>query len=137
MEPPVFILSAACFVVLSSIAMAAVATETDFIVSGIDQAALGPVERPALVSWVKDERVTAAPWTFAARNGSRQKAPDLPGLQITRGASKQILSSSQLAVPMASIRPDPLQSFIGGKALSAGWFSACFPSRFQPEGFAV
>jgi hypothetical protein len=69
-------------VVLDNIAMAAIAIETGFIVWGIDQTAYGPVELPTLVSWVKDERVTADTWIFAAKNSSWQKAADLPELQM-------------------------------------------------------
>jgi hypothetical protein len=62
--------------------MAATATETDFIVWGIDRTAYGPVELPTLVSWVKDERVTADTWVYDAKNRSWQKAVDLPELQM-------------------------------------------------------
>jgi len=62
--------------------MAATAIEIGFIVWGIDQTAYGPVELPTLVSWVKDERVTADTWIFAVRNGSWQKAADVPELQM-------------------------------------------------------
>lgn len=57
-------------------------SDTDFIVWGIDQTAYGPVELPTLVSWIKDERVTADTWVFAARTGSWQKAPEIPELQM-------------------------------------------------------
>ena len=62
--------------------MAAIATETGFVVWGIDHTAYGPVELPTLVSWVKDERVTAETWVYAARNGSWQKAAEVPELQM-------------------------------------------------------
>jgi hypothetical protein len=62
--------------------MAAIATETGFIVWGIDQTAYGPVELPTLVSWVKDERVTADTWIYAASNSSWQKAGEVPELQM-------------------------------------------------------
>ncbi len=62
--------------------MAAVSTETGYIVWGIDQTPYGPVELPALVTWVKDERVTADTWIYSARNASWQKAVDLPELQM-------------------------------------------------------
>jgi hypothetical protein len=62
--------------------MAAVATDTGYIVWGIDQTAYGPVELPTLVSWVKDERVTADTWLYAAKNASWQKAADVPELQM-------------------------------------------------------
>jgi hypothetical protein len=57
-------------------------SDTDFIVWGIDQTAYGPVELPTLVSWVKDERVTAETWIFAARTATWQKAPQVPELQM-------------------------------------------------------
>jgi hypothetical protein len=62
--------------------MAAISTDSGFIVWGIDQTAYGPVELPALVSWVKDERVTADTWIYAAQNSSWQKAADVPELQM-------------------------------------------------------
>src|SRR5450759_3545112 len=62
--------------------MAAIATETGFVVWGIDQTAYGPVELPGLVAWVKDERVKADTWIYAAKNGSWQKAADVPELQM-------------------------------------------------------
>jgi len=62
--------------------MAAVSTDTGFIVWGIDQAAYGPVELPTLVNWVKDERVTADTWIYAAQNASWQKAAEVPELQM-------------------------------------------------------
>jgi CRP/FNR family transcriptional regulator, cyclic AMP receptor protein len=62
--------------------MAATVTDTGFFVWGIDQTAYGPVELPTLVSWVKDERVTADTWIFTARNCSWQTAADVPELQM-------------------------------------------------------
>src|SRR5215468_7754040 len=58
------------------------AVSTDFIVWGIDQTAYGPVELPALVSWVRDERVTADTWVFVGKNNSWQKAAQIPELQM-------------------------------------------------------
>src|SRR6185436_11381731 len=42
----------------------------------------GPVELPTLVSWVKDDRVTADTWLFVAKNSSWQRAGDVPELQM-------------------------------------------------------
>ena len=61
--------------------MASVSPEAAFIVWGIDQTPYGPVELPTLVSWVRDERVTADTWIFAASKRSWQKAVDLPELK--------------------------------------------------------
>jgi hypothetical protein len=62
--------------------MASIANDSDFIVWGIDQTAYGPVELPMLISWVKDERVTADTWLFVAKNASWQKASQVPELQM-------------------------------------------------------
>jgi hypothetical protein len=62
--------------------MAAVSTEADFIVWGLDQSAYGPVELPTLVAWVKDERVTADTWIYAAKTSAWQKAAEVPELQM-------------------------------------------------------
>jgi len=61
--------------------MASASPEAAFIVWGIDQTPYGPVELPTLVSWVRDERVTADTWIFAASKRSWQKAVDLPELK--------------------------------------------------------
>jgi hypothetical protein len=66
-----------------STAMAGLATNAAlFTVWGLDQTAYGPVELPTLVSWVKDERVTAETWIFIGKNDSWLKAADVPELQI-------------------------------------------------------
>ncbi len=62
--------------------MASVAATTDFIVWGIDQTAYGPVELPTLVSWVKDERVTADTWIYVGKTNSWHKAPEVTELQM-------------------------------------------------------
>src|SRR5262249_41395746 len=54
----------------------------DYIVWGIDQTAYGPVELPMLVSWVKDERVTADTWLFVEKSGAWQKASQVPELKM-------------------------------------------------------
>ena len=62
--------------------MASSLTGADFIVWGVDQTPYGPVELPTLVSWVKDQRVTADTWIFVGKNGAWQKAAELPELHI-------------------------------------------------------
>jgi hypothetical protein len=58
------------------------AIDTGFTVWGIDQTAYGPVELPTLVSWVKDERVTADTWVFIGKTGVWQKAGEVAELQM-------------------------------------------------------
>lgn len=62
--------------------MASVATSTDFIVWGIDQTPYGPIELPTLVSWIKDDRVTADTWVYAGKTSAWQKAAQIPELQM-------------------------------------------------------
>lgn len=61
---------------------AVAATSTDFIVWGIDHAPYGPIELPILVSWIKDERVTADTWVFVGQTGAWQRAAEVPELQM-------------------------------------------------------
>ena len=86
--------------------MTAIATETGFIVWGIDQTAYGPVELPTLVAWVKDERVTADTWIYAAKNGAWQKAAQVPELQMffRRSEARRHGGVAGMTAPRASIR---------------------------------
>src|SRR5262249_40457335 len=62
--------------------MASSSPNPDFIVWGIDQTPYGPVELPTLVSWVKDERVTAETWLFVSKDKAWQRANQVPELQM-------------------------------------------------------
>jgi hypothetical protein len=83
--------------------MASVATDAGFTVWGIDQTPYGPVELPTLVSWVKDERVTADTWLFVAKTGAWQKAADVEELQIFFRKKREA----------AAIAADPLEAVTG------------------------
>src|SRR5438034_10293385 len=62
--------------------MAASTTDADYFVWGIDRTAYGPVELPTLVSWVKDERVTAETWIFVGKDSTWQRAAEITELQM-------------------------------------------------------
>jgi hypothetical protein len=62
--------------------MAESANNNDFIVWGFDQTPYGPVEVPALVSWVKDERVTAESWIFVRKTSVWRRAAEVAELQM-------------------------------------------------------
>jgi hypothetical protein len=79
--PFCFIFAEPC-VMLPANKMASALTEPRFTVWGIDQAPYGPIELPTLVSWVKDERVTADTWIFVGQDGSWRRAADLAELQF-------------------------------------------------------
>lgn len=60
--------------------MASSSKDAAFIVWGIDQIPYGPVELAALIAWVRDERITADTWIFAAKERVWQRAAALPEL---------------------------------------------------------
>lgn len=60
-------------------------TENLFHIWGIDNAPYGPIELPTLVHWIKDERVLAETWIYAARNATWQRASELPELRMFFG----------------------------------------------------
>src|SRR5512144_2243554 len=79
--------------------MVAGSMNTGFVVWGADQTAYGPVELPTLVSWVKDERVTAETWIYAAKNSSWQKAADVPELQMFFQSRKGGADTAVMSTP--------------------------------------
>lgn len=53
-----------------------------YYVWGLDSIAYGPVELPALVSWIKDGRVLPDTWVFAGAASVWTKAGELPELKV-------------------------------------------------------
>lgn len=53
-----------------------------FYIWGLDQSAYGPVELPALVSWIKDERVFADTWIFVEQEAAWRRASELAELRM-------------------------------------------------------
>jgi CRP/FNR family cyclic AMP-dependent transcriptional regulator len=62
--------------------MASIAIEDGLIVWGLDNTPYGPVELPTVVSWIKDERVTAETWLFIGKTKTWQKASEVAELQM-------------------------------------------------------
>src|SRR5437867_5754146 len=84
--------------------------DADFIVWGIDRTAYGPVELPTLVSWVKDERVTADTWVFACQNGAWRHAGDVPELQMFfRAKPGGAVEDPSAVEPLAGLDPRSLR----------------------------
>ena len=86
--------------------MASGATGVGFIVWGFDQTPYGPVELPTLVSWIKDERVTADTWLFVANTGLWQRAAEVPELQMFFRARSRPAAA---ALPAQNIDPRSLR----------------------------
>jgi CRP/FNR family cyclic AMP-dependent transcriptional regulator len=55
---------------------------TGFKIWAVDNVVYGPVELPILVSWVKEERVTADTWIYSEVADAWRKACDTPELQM-------------------------------------------------------
>ena len=55
---------------------------TGFKIWAVDNVVYGPVELPTLVSWVKEDRVTADTWIYGEVADTWKKACDVPELQM-------------------------------------------------------
>ena len=94
--------------------MASPAIEDGLIVWGLDNTPYGPVELPTLVSWIKDERVTAETWLFVGKSKTWQKASEVPELQMFFRKAQGPLS----AQPKKAVDPRILRrvKILGGLA---------------------
>src|SRR6266404_4312222 len=61
--------------------MASASADASFIVWGTNRIASAPLDLPALISWVRDERVTPGTWIFVNQMGAWQRALDVAELQ--------------------------------------------------------
>lgn len=61
---------------------------TGFKIWAVDNVVYGPVELPLLVSWVKEDRVTADTWIYAEAADAWNKARNVPELQMFFRAHK-------------------------------------------------
>jgi len=77
-----------------------------YIIWGVDQNSYGPVELPTLISWVKDERVTADTWIFRPRTGEWKKAEQLEELQMFFSPSRPAaaLGAGPQGIPAGALR---------------------------------
>ena len=81
-----------------------------FKIWGVDDVVYGPVELPTLISWVKEERVTADTWIFHAENDRWHKAAAVPELQLffPRRASSPA-SSPAAETPLTQVKTGMLR----------------------------
>lgn len=77
-------------------------TANNFYIWGIDDSPYGPVELPALVSWIRDERVLADTWVYTRRDGTWQRAADIAELQMF--FSKKAKDGSSAGLTPGSLR---------------------------------
>ncbi len=102
-----------------------------YVIWGADHAAYGPVELPALVTCIREERVNFDSWIFLERSGCWEKAGHIPELQMffhgggpapSNGASNETTSGSSSGLPdpaslrhikiLAGLNNDQLQAFL-------------------------
>ena len=77
---------------------------------GVDGVIYGPVELPMLVSWIKDERVTATTWIYREENDSWQKASQIQELQLFfREKPAAGTGNSLTALGSANLKPGSLR----------------------------
>ena len=57
-------------------------TSVNYRAWGADNIAYGPVELPALVTWIKQGKVTANSWVFKEKDGAWSRASDLTELKV-------------------------------------------------------
>ena len=78
----------------------------EFFIWGIDDSPYGPVELPVLIDWISDERVLADTWVFARRDGSWQRAAEIPELRAY--FNPEIIPASA-TVSSSGIKPGSLR----------------------------
>ena len=101
-------------------------TSNVFYIWGIDDAPYGPVELPALISWIKDERVLADTWVFARAEGAWRQAGEVRELQmffrkkpapgsdagVQRGVAPGTLRRVKILADLNDAQLDTLSQFI-------------------------
>jgi len=89
--------------------MTASKSEPTYTVWGADQLPYGPVDLPTLVSWIKDERVTAATWLFLSNADAWYRASELPELQMFFHAKASPGKAASSASSVKGIDPRALR----------------------------
>jgi len=85
-------------------------TDPGYKIWGVDGVIYGPVELPTLVSWIKDERVTASTWIYREDNDSWQKAGQISELQMFfRAKPTANASSLSTSFVSANLKPGSLR----------------------------
>jgi CRP-like cAMP-binding protein len=88
------------------------AAGTSYKVWGADQAVYGPVELPALLAWVKDERVTPATWIYSEREDAWRRAKDFAELTpvLGRATTGSLFADAPSAdSKMGAVKPGSLR----------------------------
>jgi len=84
-------------------------TDPGYKIWGVDGVIYGPVELPTLVSWIKDERVTASTWIYREDNDVWQKAGQISELQMFFRAKPATGQAQSGPSPASNLKPGSLR----------------------------
>jgi len=93
-----------CVTSIGMQANVASAAGTSFKIWGVDGVVYGPVELPALVNWIKEERVTDGTWVYSEKEDAWSKAPNVSELRMFFPAPR----STRSAPPTDVVTPSSL-----------------------------
>src|SRR5260370_35920887 len=82
---------------------------TSFKIWGVDNVVYGPVELPTLISWVKDERVTAKTWVFSEKDDCWQKAATAPELRMFFSPKAELAAAQPGSDAVDGLKPGSLR----------------------------
>jgi CRP-like cAMP-binding protein len=82
-------------------------TSANYLTWGNDNIAYGPVELPGLVNWIQQGKVRANSWVFKERDGTWNRASDLPELKLL--FKSKLTPSAAAAAGAAGIHPGSLR----------------------------
>jgi CRP-like cAMP-binding protein len=95
---------------VDAVTEAAVEADTPFYwIWGVDNVPYGPVELPALVSWVKEERVISSTWVYVQETSKWLKASEVPELKMffQKKASSSQADESLAAAGLSNVTIKP------------------------------
>src|SRR5258708_23856372 len=85
------------------------AVGTSFKIWAVDNVVYGPVELPTLISWVKDERVTAKTWVFSEKDDCWLKAATAPELRMFFSPKAEAAAAQPAGDTVGGLKPGSLR----------------------------
>jgi len=88
------------------------ATKSGYKIWAVDDVVYGPVELSILISWIREERVTAETWIFVGQSGSWHKAAEISELKMVFGSkdtSADVASPGPATPLVQGIKPGMLR----------------------------
>jgi CRP-like cAMP-binding protein len=82
-------------------------SNNNYLIWGADNIAYGPVELPALVTWIKQGRVTSASWVFKNKDATWSRASDVTELKVL--FKSKLAPAAAAAADATGIQPGSLR----------------------------